>query len=69
MSVAWKVRLAERAELDFPGIVTWTLEHFGERQGHTFQRPGTLTAGARFSAKPALGAKPIGKLQVTVGPK
>ncbi len=36
MSAGWKVRLAARAELDFSEIISWTLEHLGERQAETY---------------------------------
>jgi toxin ParE1/3/4 len=36
MSLAWTVRLAEQAELDFLDIATWTVENFGGRQAEFY---------------------------------
>ena len=38
----WAVRIAAAAEVDFQGIVRWTLEHFGEAQARLYAE--TLSA-------------------------
>ena len=38
----WRIRLTATAETDFRNILSWTSEHFGERQAHVYA--DTLTA-------------------------
>ena len=32
----WRIRLTAAAETDFRNILSWTSEHFGERQAHAY---------------------------------
>ena len=32
----WRIRLTVTAEADFRNILSWTSEHFGERQAHVY---------------------------------
>jgi toxin ParE1/3/4 len=57
MSLAWKVRLAAQAELDFSEIMTWTLENFGERQAQTSAETLTLAIEAPHDGPEPLGVR------------
>ena len=57
MSVAWKVRLAAQAELDFSEIITWTNENFGERQAEAYAETLTLAIEALHDGPEQLGVK------------
>lgn len=57
MSVAWKVRLAARAESDFSEIVTWTLENFAQRQAETYAETLALAIEALHDGPEQLGVK------------
>ena len=57
MSGGWRVRLAVRAELDFSEIISWTLEHFGERQAETYAETLILAIEALQGGPEQLGAK------------
>lgn len=37
MRRTWRVRLAERAELDFFSVLRWTTEQFGKRQARVYE--------------------------------
>lgn len=57
MSMAWKVRLAAQAELDFSEIVAWTGENFGELQAETYAETLTLAIEALYDGPEQLGVK------------
>lgn len=57
MSLAWTVRLAEQAELDFLDIAKWTVENFGERQAEFYAETLLLAIEDLRDGPEILGAK------------
>jgi len=57
MSLAWTVRLAEQAELDFLDIATWTVENFGGHQAEFYAETLLLAIEALRDGPELLGAK------------
>ena len=57
MSLAWIVRLADQAELDFLDITTWTAENFGARQADEYSETVMLAIEALTDGPEILGAK------------
>ena len=57
MSLAWTVRLADQAELDFLDITTWTAENFGARQADEYSETVMLAIEALTDGPEILGAK------------
>ncbi len=57
MSESWRVRLTERAELDFVEIVQWTAENFGRRQAEHYAESLALAIEALTAGPDVLGAK------------
>lgn len=57
MSLAWTVRLADQAELDFLDIATWTAENFGSRQADEYSETVMLAIEALTDGPEILGAK------------
>jgi len=57
MSLVWQIRLAERAELDFLGIVAWTAENFGARQAEYYAETVTSAIEALHDGPEIPGAK------------
>jgi toxin ParE1/3/4 len=57
MSLAWPVRLADQAELDFLDIATWTAENFGSRQAGEYSETVILAIEALTVGPEILGAK------------
>lgn len=57
MSVIWKVRLADQAELDLLEITLWTAENFGSRQADVYAETLTLAIEALHDGPDILGVK------------
>ena len=57
MSLAWTVRLADQAELDFLDIATWTAENFGSRQVGEYSETVMLAIEVLTDDPEILGAK------------
>jgi toxin ParE1/3/4 len=57
MSLAWTVRLADQAELDFHDITTWTTEHFGTKQAEDYSLTIMLAIEALTDGPEILGSK------------
>jgi len=57
MSLAWTVRLADQAELDFIDITTWTAENFGASQADEYSETVMLAIEALTDGPEILGAK------------
>jgi toxin ParE1/3/4 len=57
VSVAWKIRLAAQAVVDFSDIVTWTAQTFGERQAETYAETLTLAIETLHHGPEQLGSK------------
>lgn len=55
MSVAWKVLLADQAELDLLEITIWTVENFGSRQADVYAETLTLAIEALHDGPDILG--------------
>lgn len=53
----WSVRLTAAAESDFQGIVTWTLEQFGDRQARIYAETLLATLVALADGPTTVGAK------------
>lgn len=57
MSLAWRVRLAARAERDLIDIAQWTREHFGARQAGIYLETVFLALEALTQGPQTIGAK------------
>jgi toxin ParE1/3/4 len=55
--MAWTVRLAAQAELDFVEILTWTVENFGETQADIYAETLTLAIEALHDGPLLAGAQ------------
>ena len=55
MSVFWKVRLADQAELDLLEITIWTAANFGSRQADVYAETITLAIEALHDGPEILG--------------
>ncbi|MFZ9407942.1 MAG: type II toxin-antitoxin system RelE/ParE family toxin [Burkholderiaceae bacterium] len=55
--MAWKVRLAEHAEVDFLDISAWTRQHFGERQAENYAETLSRAIEALLEGPEIPGAK------------
>jgi toxin ParE1/3/4 len=55
MSLVWRVRLAEQAELDVLGITLWTVENFGAQQAQAYAQTLSLALEALHDGPEVLG--------------
>ena len=56
MNPAWRIRLAQQAELDLFGITIWTLENFGEQQAQKYAETLSLAIEALEGGPEIVGA-------------
>lgn len=57
MSEPWRLRLADRVELDLQDIVAWTAEKFGPRQAEQYIETVTQAIEALCDGPSTLGAR------------
>lgn len=56
MSLVWRVRLAEQAELDLQSITRWTAENFGTQQADIYAQTLSLAIESLHDGPEVLGA-------------
>jgi toxin ParE1/3/4 len=61
--MAWTVRLAAQAELDFVEILAWTVENFGESQVDIYAETLTLAIEALLDGPLLQGAQARGEIE------
>ena len=54
---SWPIRLTAAAEVDFQGILRWTLEQFGEAQAQVYAGTLSTALGSLAAGPKVIGAK------------
>ncbi len=66
MSVVWRIRLADSAEMDLLDIADWTRDNFGPRQAMIYTETITLAITALHNGPDVLGSKPRDEIETGI---